>query len=71
MFEKYKPSRAPRSMDSDQLVKPRVQTKFGEEAFSYYAACNWNKLPEDLRGAPQKNKIKTRLKLIVFSGAYA
>ena len=41
----YKPSRALRSIDSGQIVEPRVQTKHGEAAFSCYAAQNWNKLP--------------------------
>ncbi|KAK0135662.1 Keratin, type II cytoskeletal 8 [Merluccius polli] len=34
------------------IVKPRVQTKHGEAAFSCYAAQNWNKLPAELKSAP-------------------
>ncbi|KAK0130822.1 hypothetical protein N1851_034497 [Merluccius polli] len=48
----YKPSRALRSTDLGQIVKPRVQTKHGEAAFSCYAAQNWNKLPAELKSAP-------------------
>ncbi|KAK0133338.1 RNA-directed DNA polymerase from mobile element jockey [Merluccius polli] len=54
----YKPSRALRSTDSGQIVKPRVQTKHGE-AFSCYAAQNWNKLPAELKSAPTCNTSTT------------
>ena len=39
----------------------QVQTKSGEAALSCYAACNYNKLPEDLRCAPNVAIFKSRL----------
>ena len=45
-------------MVSGQLVELRVQTKHGEAALSCYAAFNWNKLPEDLRCAPNGSLLK-------------
>ncbi|KAK0136078.1 Transmembrane protein 81 [Merluccius polli] len=59
----YKPSRALRSTDSGQIVKPRVQTKHGEAAFSCYAAQNWNKLPDELKSAPTVNIFKSSCSL--------
>ncbi|KAK0130546.1 hypothetical protein N1851_035223 [Merluccius polli] len=56
----YKPCRALRSTDSGQIVKPRVQTKHGEAAFSCYAAQHWNKLPAELKSAPTVNIFKSR-----------
>ena len=70
MLTEYKPSRALRSTDSGQIVEPRVQTKHGEAAFSCYAAHRWNKLPTDLKSAPNVNVFKSRLKTLLFSYAY-
>ncbi len=38
MLTEYKPNRPLRSLGSSQLEIPRVHTKQGESAFSYYAA---------------------------------
>ncbi len=37
MLTEYKPNRPLRSLGSSQLEIPRVHTKQGESAFSYYA----------------------------------
>ncbi|KAK0141171.1 hypothetical protein N1851_021853 [Merluccius polli] len=66
----YKPSRALRCTDLGQIVKPRVQTKHGEAAFSCYAAQNWNKLPAELKSAPTVSIFKSKLKTLLFSCAY-
>ncbi len=42
MLTEYKPNRPLRSLGSSQLEIPRVHTKQGESAFSYYAARSWN-----------------------------
>ncbi|KAK0147374.1 V-set and immunoglobulin domain-containing protein 10-like [Merluccius polli] len=63
----YKPSRALRSTDLGQIVKPRVQTKHGEAAFSCYAAQHWNKLPAELKSAPTVSIFKSKLKTLLFS----
>lgn len=70
MLVEYKPSRALRSTDSGQIVEPRVQTRHGEAAFSYYAAHNWNKLPAELKSAPTLSTFKSRLKTFLFRCAY-
>ncbi len=51
MLTEYKPNRPLRSLGSSQLEIPRVHTKQGESAFSYYAAHSWNQLPEEIRCA--------------------
>ena len=66
-FKEYTPSWALRSMASGQLVEHRVQTERGEAAFRCYAACNWNKLPEDLRCAINVAILKSRLKTFLIS----
>ncbi len=48
MLTEYKPNRPLRSLGSSQLEIPRVHTKQGESAFSYYAARSWNQLPEEV-----------------------
>ncbi len=51
MLTEYKPNRPLRSVGSSQLEIPRVHTKQGESAFSYYAARSWKQLPEEIRCA--------------------
>ncbi len=51
MLTEYKPIRPLRSLGSSQIEIPRVHTKQGESAFSYYAARSWNQLPEEIRCA--------------------
>ncbi len=51
ILTEYKPNRPLRSLGSSQLEIPRVHTKQGESAFSYYAARSWNQLPEEIRCA--------------------
>ncbi|KAI2658077.1 Tyrosine decarboxylase 2 [Labeo rohita] len=51
MLPEYKPNRPLRSLGSSQLEIPRVHTKQGESAFSYYAARSWNRLPEEIKCA--------------------
>ncbi len=67
MFTEYKPNRPLRSLGSSQLEIPRVHTKQGESAFSYYAARSWNQLPEEIRCAKTLATFKSRLKTHLFS----
>ena len=69
-IQKYIRAWALRSMNTGQLVEPRVQTKHGEAEFSSYAAHNWNKLPVDIRCAPNISFFKSRLKTLPFSHKY-
>ncbi len=62
MLTEYKPNRPLRSLGSSQLEIPRVHTKQGESAFSYYAARSWNQLPEEIRCAKTLATFKSRLK---------
>ncbi len=67
MLTEYKPNRPLRSLGSSQLEIPRVHTKQGESAFSYYAARSWNQLPEEIRCAKTLGTFKSRLKTHLFS----
>ncbi len=66
----YKRNRPLRSLGSRQLEIPRVHTKQGECAFSYYAARSWNQLPEEIRCAKTLATFKSRLKTHLFSCAF-
>jgi len=41
MLTEYKPNRSLRSLGSHQLEMPRVHSKHGESAFSYYAGTSF------------------------------
>ncbi len=64
MLTEFKPNR---SVGSSQLEIPRVHTKQGESAFSYFAARSWNQLPEVIRCAKTLATFKSRLKSHLFS----
>jgi len=49
-----------------QRSVPRVRTKHGEAAFSYYAPKIWNKLPETCRSAATLTTFKSRLKTFLL-----
>ncbi len=70
MLTEYKPNRPLRSLGSSQLEIPRVHTKQGESAFSYYAARSWNQLPEEIRCAKTLGTFKSRPKTHLFSCAF-
>ena len=70
MLTEYKPDRSLRSLGSYQLEIPRVHSKHGESAFSYYASRSWNQLPEEIRCAPTVVTFKSRLKTLLFSCAF-
>ncbi len=70
MLTEYKPNRPLRSLGSSQLEIPRVHIKQGESAFSYFSACSWNQLPEEIRCAKTLSTFKSRLKTHLFSCAF-
>ncbi len=70
MLTEYKPNRPLRSVGSSQLEIPRVHTKQGESAFSYYAARSWNQLPEEIKCAKTFTTFKSSLKTHLFSCAF-
>ncbi len=70
ILTEYKPNRPLRSVGSSQLEIPRVHTKHGESAFSYFAARSWNQLPEEIRCAKTLATFKSRLKTHLFSCAF-
>ncbi len=70
MLTEYKPNRPLRSLGSSQLEIPRVHTKQGESAFSYYAARSWNQLPEEIKCAKTLATFKFGLKTHLFSCAF-
>ncbi len=51
-----------RSLGSSQLEIPRVHTKQGESAFSYYATRSWKQFVEEIRCAKTLGTFKSRLK---------
>ena len=59
-------SRSLRSTGTGLLRVPRVRTKQGEAAFSFYAPNIWNKLPENLRSAATLSSFKSSLKTFLF-----
>ncbi len=67
MLTEYKPYRLLRS---SQLEILRVHTKQGWPAFSSYAACSLNQLPEEIRCAKTLATFKSRLKTHLFSCAF-
>ncbi len=67
MLTEYKPNRPLRS---SQLEIPRVHTKQGESAFSYFAARSWNQLPEEIKCAKTLATFKSSLKTHIFSCAF-
>ncbi len=67
VLTEYKPNRPLRS---SQLEILRVHTKQGEPAFSYYAACSLNQLPEEIRCAKTLATFKSSLKTHLFSCAF-
>ena len=48
LLVRYEASRPLRSSGTGLLSVPRIKTKHGEAAFSFYAPRLWNKLPENL-----------------------
>ncbi len=70
MLTEYKSNRPLRSLGSSQLEIPRVHTKQGESAFSYYAARSWNQLPEEIRCAKTLDTFKYSLKTHLYSCAF-
>ncbi len=68
MLTEYKPNRPQISRIESEI--PRVHTKQGESAFSYYAARSWNQLPEEIRCAKTLATFKSSLKTHLFSCAF-
>jgi hypothetical protein len=59
-----------RSASSLTYRKPRVQTKFGERAFSFSGPTIWNSLPAYLQATSNTNTFKRLLKTHLFAAAY-
>ena len=51
LLHHYEASRSLRSSGSGLLSVPRITTKHGKAAFSYYAPTIWNKLPKSCTSA--------------------
>ena len=58
-----------RSSGSGLLSVPRITTKHGKAAFSYYAPTIWNKLPKSCTSAETLPIFKSRLKTHLFAAA--
>ena len=65
----YEPSKLLRLSGTGLLSVPRVKTKHGEAAFSFYAPHIWNKLPENCRSATLSS-FKSQLKTFLFAAAF-
>ena len=67
----YIPARNLRSEGEGYLVVPKTHTKtFGERAFSFAAAVEWNKLPKKLRENNTLSKFKSYIKTYLFTAAF-
>ena len=67
----YQPGRSLRSQNANLLVVSRVRkTTVGGRAFSYLAPLLWNRLPADVKQAPNVSIFKTKLKTLLFQTAY-
>jgi len=66
MLTEYKPNRSLRSLGSHQLEIPRVHSKHGESAFSYYAGTSFQRRSGVLLVVTFKSKLKT----LNFSNAF-
>ncbi len=69
MFTEYKPNRPLRSVGSSQKYQGFTQNR-GGSAFSYFAACSWNQLSEEIRCAKTLATFKSSLKTHLFSCAF-
>ena len=58
----YEPPRSLRSSNSYSLVTQKVQSVFGQRAFSYSAPLLWNSIPLELRLSPSLPVFKKNLK---------
>ena len=64
----YIPARNLRSEGEANLVVPKTHTKtFGERAFSFAAAVEWNKLPKKLRENNALSQFKSYIKTCLFT----
>lgn len=43
------------NINAGGLVEPRIQSRYGEAAFTCYDARQWKKLPTEIKSAPGKN----------------
>ena len=67
----YIPVRNLRYEGERYLVVPKTHTKtFGERAFSFAAAVEWNILPKKLRENNTLNKFKSYIKTYLFTAAF-
>lgn len=48
----YKPNKSLKLLGLSWLKIPRVHSKHGETALSYYATHSWNQRPENIRCSP-------------------
>ena len=55
-----------RSAATTNYVTPRLQSKFGECAFSHPGPVAWNRLPEIIRQAQTQTRLKKLLKTFLF-----
>jgi len=70
MHTEYKLNRSLRSLGLNQPEIPRVHSKHGESAFSYYASRSWNRLPGEIRCTPTIVTFKSSLKTHLFRYAF-
>ena len=70
LLVRYEAPRPLRSSRAGLLSVPRIKTKQGEAAFSFYAPRLWNKLPEYLRSAETVSSFKSGLKTLLFATVY-
>ena len=72
LIKPYSSSRSLRSSKKHLLYTPTWKlSSYGRRSFSAAAPFLWNKLPMDIRTAPNVNTFKKRLKTHLFSRAFS
>ncbi len=67
----YKPQRCLRSSSRSLLTVPKMRLKsYGEQAFVYAAAKEWNELPDEVKSCDSLNSFKTMLKTYLFKQCF-
>ena len=71
LINPYKPQRCLRSSSRSLLTVPKMRLKsYGERAFVYAAAKEWNELPDEVKSCDSLNSFKTMLKTYLFKQCF-
>ena len=66
----YHPTRELRSINSNNLEIPRLNTKFARRSFKFLAPTMWNNLPVSIKTCKTIQKFKNKLKKLLFDNYF-